>query len=555
MLKLEGPYNFFWVRTFYRLRSWISARPRLFRFVATTVPGAVLLAPSIWMLSVIPPLWKDIDAHVQVAYAPGPGTILQYGPLYCFVARIPLYLGYAISCLKAGAPLPMPAFFLHPILSDSGVFILLLSQHVALCCSSFCLITLASRLFWVRVTLAVAWAANPLFYSFAHCVGSETLSMILLLLVGAAGLRIIQHPRKVPRKEWLLFGILIWFCILTRHINASLAALVPLTFILLGAYCLVMISFTRSQLLGRWRRLRARQALQKATLAFAAGIIAIVFANASLRALCRAAQIPYYSTVGFTFLFRLRFLAELPAEKRNQLLDEVTKHTTSANVKKLISLLRNAFPGQAPKWDVMAFMKKAQESLFTRQSDPQGQEFHLLLNRTEKAFLCPPNKILLAAVVTDFKRSQESTIPSVIRQLFASTTFLLSVPDVIPAYASLWTFRGKNAAQMIAVFKNHAYFRRLKDLSYRIFLLLWAVNLALLGASARKRNKELAAVASYAAALTLVGLFMMLANCFLNEFQARYTLPMWELTIVSASILFSRTMECLFSAQTVNGQI
>jgi hypothetical protein len=278
--------------------------------------------------------------------------------------------------------------------------------------------------------------------------------------------------------------------------------------------------------------------------AFTVGISCIVLANASLRALCRAARVPYYSNAGFTFLFRLRFLAALPPEKRSQLLDEVTKHTTSADVRQLISLLRNAFPTQDPHWNVMAFMKKAQRSLFTPETDPQGQQFHLLLNRTEKAFLCPPNKILLTAVAADFKRSQETTIPNVVRQLFASTAYLLSVPEVIPVFAPLRTFRDKNTAQIMAGFK-HAYFRRPKNLSYSAFLVLWAVNLALLVVLARMRKESVASVCSYTIALTLAGLLMMLANCILNEFQWRYTLPMWELTIISSAVLLGKTMEYL----------
>src|SRR5438128_9052016 len=258
-----------WPQTCVRFRRWISARSGLLRFGAPTVLVAALLTPSMWMLSVIPPLWRDVDAYVQVTQPPGPGTILQWGPLYCFVARIPLYFGYAIDCVRAGAPFRTPAFFIHPILTDSGVFVLLLSQHVALCSAAFSLISVASRLFWVRLTLAVLWGANPLFYTFAHCVGSETLGMILLLLVGATGLRMIQNPRKVPGKEWLLFGILVWLCILTRHINATLAGLMPLTFFLLSAHRLIMIPFARSRLLARWRRLQAKQTLQKASLAVA----------------------------------------------------------------------------------------------------------------------------------------------------------------------------------------------------------------------------------------------------------------------------------------------
>jgi len=541
MPELEGSYNLVWLRALYHLRSWTSRKPRLLRFGATTVLGAVLLAPS------IPPLWRDVDAYVQVTQPPGPGTILQWGPLYCFVARIPLYFGYAIDCVRAGAPFPTPAFFIHPILTDSGVFVLLLSQHVALCSAAFYLIAVASRLFWVRLTLAVLWGANPLFYTFAHCVGSETLSMILLLLVGATGLRIIRHPRKVPGKEWLLFGILVWLCILTRHINATVAGLMPLTFFLLSAHRLIMIPFARSHLLGRWRRLQAKQALQKATLAVAVGISCIVLANVSLRGLCHAVQIPYHSTVGFTFLFRLKFLAALPAEKRNQLLDKVAKNTDSADVKKVISLLRDAFPDETSNWDVMAFKKKAQASLFPPQTDPREEKFYLALNRTVQAFLYPPEKIFLSAIATDFKRSQEATIPSVVRQLFASTTRYFSYPELMPDHAALFTFRNKSAAEIMAIFKKHSYFHHPKNFSYSAFLFSWCVNLALLAVLAKMRKEEVAAVSSYAAALTLVGLFMMIANCVLNVFQPRYTLPMWELTIVSATVLFSKTIECLFS--------
>jgi hypothetical protein len=501
------------------------------------------------MLSVIPPLWRGVDAYVQVTQPAGPATILQWGPLYCFVARIPLYFGYAIDCVRAGTPFSAAAFFNHPILTDLGVFLLLLSQHAALCSAAFYLIAVATRLFWVRLTLALLWWANPLFYTFAHCVGSETLGMILLLLVGAVGMRIIRHSRRVPGKEWLLLGILVWLCILARHVNATLAGLMPLTFFLLSAHRLIMIPFARSHLLGRWRRLQARQALQKGTVAVAVGISCIGLANVSLRGLCRVVQIPYHSTVGFTFLFRLKFLAGLPAEKRNQLLDKVAKNTDSADVKKVISLLRDAFPDGTSNWDVMAFKNEAQAWLFPPQTDPREEKFYLVLNRTVRAFLCPPKKIFLSAVATDFKRSQEATIPSAVRELFADTTRYFFYPELVPDQAALLMFRDKSAAQIMAIFKKHSYFHRPKNFSYGTFLFFCCVNLVLLAVLAKMRKEEVAAISSYAVALTLLGLFMMLANCVLNVFQPRYTLPMWELTIISASVLFGKTMECLFRPQ------
>ena len=45
-------------------------------------------------------------------------------------------------------------------------------------------------------------------------------------------------------------------------------------------------------------------------------------------------------------MFRLKFLAALPQEKRNQLLYEVSKHAASAEVKNVVWLLRESFPAR-----------------------------------------------------------------------------------------------------------------------------------------------------------------------------------------------------------------
>ena len=530
-------------RAFQRFKGLPAAGPRLIGFLGLALLIAILLAPSIWMLSVIPPLWKDVDAYIQVTQPPGVGTVLHYGPLYCFVARIPLYLGHAIDCLRAGAPVPTAGFFFQPVLSDSGVFLLLCLQHLGLCAAAIDLITLASRLFLVRLVLAVAWAINPLFYAFAQCVGSETLSMILVLLIAAAGLRIIRHPRGVPWKDWCLFGILLWLCVLTRHINLMLAALMPLAFFLLSLQRLTMIPFARSQSLRRWRRLRMRQDLQKAVMAFAVGISCIVFANVSLRVFSRAAHIHYHSRLGFTFMWRLKFLSELPPETRNDLLDRVASRTSSPDARKVILSLSEAFP-EGPNSDVIAFLRQAELSL-APETKSQDERFAIALNAVAQAFLWPPQRILLGTVATDFARSREATIRSVVNHLFAGTTFFFSNPESMPGCASLVTFRDKTAPQIVAVFKKHSYFHRRKNFSYNAFLLFWLTNLVVLTILAMVRNEKIAALASYAAALTLLGLAMMLANCFLAEFLPRYTLPMWELTILSVSLLFGRAMDCL----------
>ena len=518
------------------LRSLPAPRSRALERGATLLLLVLLSAPSIWMLGVLPPLLRDIDAYVQVTLPPGPETILQYGPLYCLVARIPLYFGYAIDCLSAGNSIPPVAFFLRPTLTDSGVLILLLSQHLALCCSAFYLISVASRLFLVRLLLAGVWAANPLFYTFAHCVSSETLSLILLLLLGATGMKIISHRRKVPGREWLLLGLLLWLSILTRHLNAVLAMLMPVTFFLLSAHWLAVCPFTRSKLMRRGQRLRARHGLGKAAITLVIGLSCIVLANVSLRGLCYAAHIPYQFRVGHAFLWRLKFLATLPPKTANELLDRVARDTPAPEVKDVISHLRETIH-ETTDWEPTAFMQRG-----------EMKEFPIpVLNRTILAFLWPPKDVFMSAVATDFAKAGMTTIPNVVRSLFVHTIFYYSHREAMPGYASLVTFRDKTENDILANYKRHPYFYHRKEFSYKAVWCLWFALISILAVVTKKGNREMAVV-YYAAALTLVGLTMMLANCLINEFQPRYTLPMWELMIVSMTVVFGRSMERWFDS-------
>ena len=84
-------------------------------------------------------------------------------------------------------------------------------------------------------------------------------------------------------------------------------------------------------------------------------------------------------------------------------------------------------------------------------------------------------------------------------------------------------------------------------MSYRRLLLFWVAVLGLFIIIVKIRQREAADLGLYASALTVTGLFMMLASCVLTVFQPRFTLPMWELTIISLFILLGRMMESLSS--------
>ena len=510
----------------------------MLRWGAVLLPLGLLLAPSIWMLSVIPPLWKDIDAYIQVAQPLGSQSILQYGPLYCLVARIPLYLGYAIDCLRSGSPVPPVAFLLNPTLTDSGVLLLVLSQHLVLGCSALYLISVTSRLFLVRLLLVGIWTANPLFYTFAQSVGSEALGVILLLLFAATGLRIVSHRRKVAKTEWLLFGLLLWLCILTRHLNAFLATLMPVTFFLLSAHWLTVTAFTRSKLMRRAQRLRAKQGLRTAGVALAVGFSCIVLANVSVRGLCYAAHIPYQFPAGASFLWRLKFLPTLPPETANEFLDRVGRDISATDVRKVISQVRDA-THEKTDWESTALMRETQGLVF----GPQSQtELLPVLNRMMLAFLWPPRDIFVTAVAKDCEKALMTTIPDVTRSLFVHTIFYYSHREAMPGYAALVTFRDKSAEEILGYYKRHSFFHRGKQFSYNFLWCLWLALISTFAVVTKKGSRE-TAVVYYAGTLTLIGLTIMLANCLLSEFQPRYTLPMWELTIISMTVAVGRSLE------------
>jgi hypothetical protein len=501
------------------------------KIAATLALLMILFARSAWMLATIPPLWKDIDAYGQVTGLPNPTTILLYGPAYGFLARIPLYIGYAYDCLRAGGSLPSFAFFAQPTLTDSGVFALLLIQHLALCVASSLLIMSATPFFIARVIFAIFWASIPIYYVWAHCVGTESLSLILLLVIATVGLRIVKAPRRVPVRRWLVFGILFTVSMLTRHINGVLGALLPLSFGVAAVFRFIVAWRQKSPQRSRCTRMRGLRDFRHALFAIAVGLVCIAASSLTMRLLSRAAAIPYHSTVGFTFMFRLRFFASLTPAERDEVVKRAVPTSQSEEMRILLDVFRSV-PYGTVKLDVMSLLLQARALL--PPDALRDDNFDRLLNQTVRAFLVSPSGPFLRAAAADFAKSQASTLAQVIASPFVHTAFFFTNAEWMPGCASLLTFRENNAAKILGLLKAHSYLKGWRKFSYRKLLLVWLVLLLVFVYFGRARS---IAISSYAAALTLAGLLMMIANCLLNEYQSRYTLPMWELLIVSATIV------------------
>ncbi len=482
------------------------------------------------MLLTIPPLWRDVDAYIQVTEPPGVTTILHYCPLYCFLARVPLYLGSAWECGRAGLAWPSARFFVQPELSDSGVWLLVLLQHGALCFASSCLIFAAARGFVARFTLAIFWAANPLFYAFAHCVGTESLSLLLLLFLAIVGLDLVQQESRSRSWRWWLFGLLVALSMLTRHVNGVLNAILPLSFALAGMIRLIAALRTKSVRVRRWLLFVTRKDSRNALIALALSLVVIAVTNATFRTLSRAAGIHYHSRMGYTFMFRLNFFGPLSPAERDPLLQRAAAHSRTTHIEPILSALRAA-PSTTDKFDVMDFIRNSGAlAVKTGHADDLDD----LMNETARAFLISPSREFSNAVAADFTKCLETTVFDVAMQLIHSTAFFFSDPAAMPRVAGLITFRETRSQEILTVLHRRPYFRVWKTFGFERLLVVWFASLL---CAAFYRRGRCARLLGYAVSLVVVGLLMSLANSIINEYQPRFTLPMWALTIVSTTLL------------------
>jgi hypothetical protein len=483
------------------------------------------------MIATIPPLWRDADAYVQATQNPLVATFWGHAPAYCQVVKVPLFLGEQLERLRGNiaARRTDPS---QPALTDSGIWLLIIGQHLALGIAIFCFIRAITNIFWIRLALALTWASNALFYTFAHCVGSETLGMIFIIVLALKALRLIQKGEEAGWTDWYVFAVILLLCLLSRDLNLGLVALLPAAF---------LISSALKMIAKQSRRSRASADFRQAAIAIAVGIACIAIARSVPQGLARNSRLHPHSRLGFTFLWRLHFLSDLSADSRTALLRKVSAGTQSEDVRKLIALLGQMHDEKADLLNPGPFMERAIPlfggSLYWENLDRS-------LNKMAFAFLLPPTAPYLHAAKKDLVEALEMPPAEISAFLFASTTYYFKHKEDMPGCATLVTFRDTNADQIWSIPFQHVYFRLWQSLSYKKALAGWLVTLlAFIFASRRKLNST--TVTAFGIALVAVGLFIVAATCLLDEFSPRFGLPMWQLLFLSLLLFVGMTADLL----------
>lgn len=513
-------------------------RGRNFNFLKNCTLVLCLFAPSAWMIATIPPLWRDVDAYNQLTRNPLITTYWGHAPAYLYVAKVPLFLGEQVERWR-GVSGASPESGLSQ-LTDTGVGLLIILQHLALCGAGFYFILTISRFFWIRLALAVAWASNALFYTFAHCVGSETLSVIVLILVVAKGFRLIRSRAEPRWVDWYVFAIGLFLCLLSRHVNLWLVLLLPTAFLL--SWALHRGLFVSGDRIMRCRLRLGTRHLGHAVIALAIGIACVAVASSLTQRLARKSKLQPHSRIGYTFLWRLQFLRALPPPVRVALLQKVAARAHSKEARQLVALL-----GQMHQEGIDpaagTFMRRAIPLLFPLQTQGQWKKLNVALNQMAFAFLLPPTPEHLQAARADLIGALRMPVTDISDWLFVTTAYFFEHKDEMSACAGLVTFRDASAETINRIPFQHLYFHLWRGLTYNKVLMIWFVISLVLAVLARRKEVNVAATFAYGIALVAVGLLISATNVLLTEPLPRYALPMWQLLLLSLYVFIGTTAD------------
>jgi hypothetical protein len=271
-------------------------------------PALFLSLPSLYLLLLYPPIWKDVDALSQLIWRAGGGNILHFPPLYCFTGRIPFWLGDSVLALLSGQPLPGLDLFGEQHPTWLGIELLIIAQHAGLITALTLLVRTAARSPLARGAITISFIAASSLYAQQQCAGSEAPSVTAIILLTVAGLWV--YRRSSSGLRWIVFGIALLAAFGTRHINYLFVLWLPLV---IAGHLLWSL----------WHRRRILTAdLAKLGIAIACGGFALLADTLIVRVMIAEAGEQYRTDLGFVLIDRVTaFLYKLSDSERAALVD------------------------------------------------------------------------------------------------------------------------------------------------------------------------------------------------------------------------------------------
>ena len=287
-------------------------------------PIIFLALPSVYFCLNFTPLWNGQDAITQLIVPAGEANILHFAPLYCFAGRIPFWFGNCFDALVAGKNFPPFDLWGAQRPSLTGVWLLILGQHVGLIGSLTFLVKSVVQGTFGRGLVTLFLVTCSGLYAEAHSGGTDSLSQVMILLLCGFGLRIITDEGLAA---WIGYSVALLLASVTRQIDILFS----------GWLVASLFIFTTIEL---YRR-RGRLFLVATSFLVACAIP--LFVAGTMRTvqsvLIKFTSQEYRSTLGRTLSDRVgKFLAELPAAERDRLASQLQQREKNHWAKRAIAL-------------------------------------------------------------------------------------------------------------------------------------------------------------------------------------------------------------------------
>ncbi|MBV8378691.1 MAG: hypothetical protein JO279_16975 [Verrucomicrobia bacterium] len=497
-------------------------------------------------MSTLPPLWRDSDGFNEIASTFAPKGIIHWLPGYCLGGRLIVFAGSTLDSLLRGHGVPYLSISITP-LSDTGIYTLLMVQHLFVILSLFFAVRTLSDHFPLRVLFAGFFALTPWVYVYANCIGSEAFSNPLVYLIAACGWNCLRTTDLNRGQVVIYFGLLL-AAALTRQINALLAAGLPLALLPLAARELILRGSSTSLASGQIRYHYTRRLLISVVIGVAA-IASSVFVQQTMCWLCR---VPFRSTFGETFMWRLSYLQGLPEQERTAFLARISAKAADPIMTEALDALNQSLD-HGEKWTDMYLFYKIDEILLRsgwHEMQHRTWQIDRKLNRIATSVLLSGDPHFLHAVWTDFVRWPSFAQADLARTPFELTDWLQTQLPI----ARYGRLRGLASFQheegnFVAVWKRTPYFHLFDGIPMleMVYLTMTLSGVALIGAS---RDGATAAGVSYAAGLAIVAILIALANCGCTFFAPRFYLPVYSVLQVAMLLSASLTGNVLIKRCT-----
>jgi hypothetical protein len=501
----------------------------------------ILALPSIYVLLTLPPLWRDSDGFNEVASTFAPKGIIHWLPGYCLGARLILLGAGIVGSLLGGHGIPYLSISITP-LNNVGIYTLIVVQHLFLVFSLFYVVSTLSSRFLLRAVFATFLALTPWVYVYANCVGSEAFSNPLIYLISAYGWKCLR-ANEFGRERVLLYFVLLVGAALTRQINALLAFLLPLA----------LLPLTIGELIhpgapSQYSDRQSRFYYAPRFLVFIIiGLCAIGTSVLVQQGMCWLFRVPFRSTFGETFEWRLSYLNGLSEQARTKIVDQIgTRLGDPVTTESLEALNRSL--NQGDNWTDMFLFYKIDEILVRSGfGDMQLRTWQvdLKLNRIATCVLLSAEPHFLRAVWSDFARWPLFTQMDLAYPPFVLTDWLQTQLPY-PRYGRL---RGLASFQHDAgyyndVWKRIPYFHILAGIPMLVMGCL-AVVFGSVTLFARSRVSLAKEGVFYAMSMIALGLLFALGNCLTTFSGARFYLPVYSLFQMGMMLAASMSFEVL----------